>query len=82
MNSILKKIALLHLDVDLYDSYKVTLERLLPCVTKGGVVLFDEYIINKEKSPGSVKAIAEFSGDFKNEIQYNNEANGYYIIKR
>ena len=35
-------IALLHLDVDLYKSYKTCLEKLFPLVIQGGVVLFDE----------------------------------------
>jgi hypothetical protein len=37
-----KSVAFLHLDVDLYKSYKVTLEYFWPKVAKGGVVLFDE----------------------------------------
>lgn len=36
-------IALLHLDVDLYQSYRDCLETLFPLVRTGGIVAFDEY---------------------------------------
>ena len=36
-------IALLHLDVDFYASYKCALEFLYPHVSKGGIVAFDEF---------------------------------------
>lgn len=38
-----KKIALLHLDVDLYQSYKDCLDILYPKVAEGGIIAFDEY---------------------------------------
>ena len=36
------KVSFLHLDVDLYQSYKETLEYFWPRVSTGGVILFDE----------------------------------------
>lgn len=36
-------IALLHLDCDWYESVKTCLEHLLPQVSKGGYVIFDDY---------------------------------------
>lgn len=42
-------IALLHLDVDLYNSYKTCLQYLFPKVAQGGVVMFDEYINRNEQ---------------------------------
>ena len=51
----------MHLDVDLYQSYKLCLERLFPLVNSGGIILFDEY--NEEtlmKFPGSKKAVDEY----------------------
>src|SRR5439155_25755945 len=36
-------IALLHLDVDLYLSYRYCLEWFEPLVAQGGVIAFDEY---------------------------------------
>lgn len=52
------QIALLHLDCDLYDSYKVALTTLYDKVVAGGVVMFDEY--DDERWPGARKAIDEF----------------------
>jgi len=77
-------IAILHLDVDLYQSYKVTLEYFWPRVEKGGIVLFDEY---KQPDvvkyfPGAPKAIDEFFGSLVNQIQYNKNVNRYYIVKQ
>jgi len=37
------RIALLHLDCDLYESYKVALEDLYDKVVPGGIMMFDEY---------------------------------------
>lgn len=51
-------IALLHIDLDLYQAYTVTLEMLVPFVAKGGVVLFDEYGVTRW--PGATKAVDEF----------------------
>lgn len=51
-------IALLHIDVDLYQSYKDCLDFFYPFVVKGGVILFDEY--NDANWPGATKAIDEF----------------------
>ena len=37
------RLSLLHLDADLYEPTKVTLEHFFPRVVNGGVVIFDEY---------------------------------------
>ena len=56
-----KGIKFLHLDVDLYESYKLTLEALYPLVNKGGVILFDEYNEPPDtKFPGARLAIDEY----------------------
>lgn len=78
-----EKIALLHLDVDLYDSYKVCLDNLWGKVQVGGIVLFDEY---KQKDtqkvfPGAARAIDEFFSDKKQNIQYDAEFDKYYLVK-
>lgn len=72
-------IALLHLDVDLYDSYKVCLEYLYPYVSKGGIIAFDEYQEN-EKYPGGKKAIDEFFNG-RNTIYKSAIVDRYYAIK-
>jgi hypothetical protein len=61
------RIALLHLDCDLYDSYKLCLEQFYPMVQRGGVILFDEY--NDERWPGASKAIDEFFADKPEKVE-------------
>lgn len=63
------EIAFLHLDCDLYNSYKVCLEKLFSKVKKGGIVAFDEY--NEPKFPGATKAIDEFLNKKYNIQKYN-----------
>jgi hypothetical protein len=55
------KIALLHLDCDLYESYKVALGNLYDKVVTGGIIMFDEY--DDHRWPGARKAIDEFFAD-------------------
>ena len=77
-------IAFLHLDVDLYQSYKQTLEYFWPKIPVGGVVLFDEYKQSgvEERFPGAAKAIDQFLGLRKRLIQYDPNANRYYMVKK
>ncbi len=42
-------ISFLHLDVDLYLSYKECLNFFYPMLVKGGIVTFDEYLLDNEK---------------------------------
>ena len=76
-----ENIAFLHLDVDLYKSYKVSLEYFWPKVARGGVVAFDEYRNATEKFPGAAKAVDEFFGSSVTQIRFNEQANRYYIVK-
>lgn len=39
------RISLLHMDVDLYKPTKFALEKLYPLVSRGGVIVFDEYAL-------------------------------------
>lgn len=72
-------IALLHIDVDLYQSYLDVLENLYPKVSSGGVVAFDEY--HDALWVGATKAIHEFFGD-NVEIRESDVTPGkYYVIK-
>ena len=77
-----KSVAFLHLDVDLYRSYKVTLEHFWPLVAEGGAVLLDEYKNAQVKYPGASKAIDNFFGDRAKQIQYHERADRYYVIKQ
>ncbi len=53
-----RPIALLHLDCDLYDSYKTCLAHLFDLVRPGGIVMFDEY--EDSRFPGAKQAVDEF----------------------
>jgi hypothetical protein len=53
-----RRIALLHLDCDLYESYRASLEALYDKVEPGGIIMFDEY--RDARWPGATKAIDEF----------------------
>lgn len=71
-------IAFLHLDADLYQSYKVVLEMLFPRIAEGGIVLFDEY--GEENWPGAKKAADEyFSGTG---YQIARDVSGKYFVRK
>ena len=54
------KIALLHIDVDVYAPTKAILEHLFDHVVEGGVVVFDDY----GTVYGETKAVDEFMSDY------------------
>jgi hypothetical protein len=54
-------IALLYLDLDLYQPTLVALEHLYPLVVPGGIVVFDEY--GYAEFPGETKAVNEYFKD-------------------
>jgi len=74
------RIALLHLDVDLYQSYKECLETLYPKVVKGGIIAFNEYQEAARYHRGAKKAIDEFFNG-KEEIIKSPICNRFYVVK-
>jgi hypothetical protein len=50
------KIAMLHIDTDIYEPAKVALEQLWNRIVKGGIVIFDDY----GTFPGETKAVDDF----------------------
>ncbi len=72
-------IAFLHLDVDLYASYKTCLRELFPKVAEGGVVLFDEY--DSPSFPGAKKAIDEYFKGTAYRLQKDADTGKYFLIK-
>jgi len=54
------KIALLHIDCDLYSATKTVLERLAPLLVEGTIIVFDEYFNYPGWQQGEFKAFAEF----------------------
>jgi dTDP-rhamnose C3-O-methyltransferase len=55
------RFSLIHFDCDLYRPTKVALQQLWPRVTRGGIVIFDEYGI--PEWPGETQAVDEFLED-------------------
>jgi hypothetical protein len=72
-------IAILHADVDLYQSYVDVLDFFYPYVQKGGVIMFDEY--KEEKWPGATEAIDEFCKRTGETLQHDADAGKYYMVK-
>jgi hypothetical protein len=71
------KISLLHIDVDLYEPSKVILEKLYSKVTKGGIIVLDDY----GAFAGTNKAVDDFFKD-KVEIKKLSYAHAIsYIVK-
>jgi hypothetical protein len=52
------RIALLNLDVDLYEPTKVALEYFLPLMVRGGIIILDEYAV--DTFGGESKAVDEY----------------------
>ena len=72
-------IALLHIDVDIYESYKTALEHLYDHVARGGIIAFDEY--RSEHWPGATKAVDEFFDGKSETIIKSPLTDLYYTIK-
>lgn len=76
-----ERFCFVHLDVDIYESYKVGLEFFYPRMVSGGVILLDEY--NDPPWPGCNKAVDEFLADkpeTPREIERDNHVK--YFIRR
>ena len=74
------KIALLHIDVDIYEPTKVILENLFKKVVKGGIIIFDDFNV----FPGETKAVKDFLKGKKyklKKLSYS-KLKPYYIIKK
>jgi len=75
-------IALLHIDADLYDSYKVSLENLWPKIAVGGITAFDEYELS-DKWPGAKKAVDEYFSQKAESVKMYRDPifSKYYAVK-
>ena len=76
------KIALLHIDVDVYEATKYCLEFLYSKVVCGGIVLLDDY---STANAGATRAIDEFFDTNNNNIQIHKNPfyqSPCYIIKK
>lgn len=76
-------IALLHIDADLYDSYKDALQYLWPKVSVGGIIAFDEYQALDTWS-GAKPAVDEFFSQLApGSVRLHKDAlfDRYYAVK-
>lgn len=73
------EIALLHVDADLYESYRDVLNNLYGKVVSGGIIFFDEY--GESAWPGAKKAVDEFCSEHSLHLEKSPEASKYYIVK-
>lgn len=74
------RIALLHLDGDLYESYKVSLENLYDKVVSGGLILFDEY--RDKRWPGATQAIDEFFTDKPDRVEAHSMFKWRHFVRK
>jgi len=74
------RIALLHLDCDLYESYKICLETLYDKVEPGGIIMFDEYA--DKRWPGAAKAIDEFFADKPERVGAHPKCDWKYFVQK
>ena len=76
------RFSLIHFDCDLYRPTKIALEHFWPLLSRGGVMLFDEYGIHDW--PGETRAVDEFFAD-KPEVRLQTfswtNAPAAYLIK-
>lgn len=70
-----------HLDVDIYESYRVALEFFYPRMASSGVILLDEY--DDPTWPGCNKAVDEFLFDKPERlVQIERDNHVKYLIRR
>jgi hypothetical protein len=72
-----ERIALLHVDCDLYDSTMDVLSNCLPRMSAGGVIVLDEY--DDERWPGAKKAVDEVCNSKGLTVEYREEVQRYCI---
>jgi hypothetical protein len=74
------RVALLHLDLDLYDPTMAALEHLYPRVVPGGIVLLDEY--GMDGFPGESAAFDAYFGSNRPKLTkfpYSPTPGGYFV---
>ena len=77
-STVISRLYFTHIDCDLYQGYKDVLENLYNKVSKGGVILLDDY--GHKKWPGATKAVNDFANKNNLKIQYSNTFDKYLIV--
>lgn len=75
-----RRVAFLHLDVDLYDSYITALEFFYSRLVQGGIVALDEY--DDPKWVGCTKAVDHFLRDKPERVEKSAFLDKYFIVKQ
>ena len=68
-----------HIDVDLYEPIKDSIEFFYPRLVKGGIMLFDDYGSNQ--FPGAKKAVDESIDEMEKQLFLKNTAGSAFILK-
>ena len=74
------RLALVHIDADLYESYRDALVHLWPKLSVGGIVAFDEYDLS-DLWPGPKRAVDEFLPQVSAELERDPRIGKYYARK-
>lgn len=64
------QISFLHIDCDIYSSTKTILDCMKPYISKGTILLFDEFIGYQDFEINEIKAFMEFIKETKLEYKY------------
>lgn len=72
------KLSLLNLDTDVYEPAVTILKYLYPLITKGGVLILDDYGV----FPGETKAVKEYFKGKKIKIEKFQSSSLHYVIKK
>lgn len=77
-----KKFRFVHLDCDIYESYRTCLAFFYPRMNPGGIILFDEY--NDPAWPGANQAVEEFCADKpeKPESMTRENFQKWFVVKK
>ncbi|MBU6390090.1 class I SAM-dependent methyltransferase [Patescibacteria group bacterium] len=79
-----RTIAMLHVDGDLYESYRACLENLFDLVSPGGIIIFDDFFgedNGTDRFPGARAAVKEFLKDEIKNLRPTIRGNYYYVKK-
>lgn len=74
-----RKFCFIHLDCDIYESYKTCLNELYGQLAPGGLIVFDEY--KNHVWPGASRAIDEFFADKPEKPEYYSTETGSFKFK-
>ena len=74
-----QKICFLHIDADLYESYRIALQYGYPRCSAGAIICFDEY--NEPQWPGATLAVDEFMKGIPEQLQWHDKIKKWFLVK-